>query len=125
MRKRLRGLRAALAERQRQIDAAHRISQATLYEDEAGRPPAQKRSRVSLETLDANSGSLYTHDPEKHELVFAYVIAEPEVAAVLTGPECRIPRGLPAKFQVAPPRLPMTSPKKPGTTAKSTESRDT
>ncbi|HOM82807.1 MAG: GAF domain-containing sensor histidine kinase [Armatimonadetes bacterium] len=98
-------LRAALAERQRQIDAVHRISQA-LYTKTKLDDLLRETLQVSLETLDANSGSLYTHDPEKHELVFAYVIAEPEVAAVLTGRRMPDTQGIAGEvFQSGIPKI--------------------
>lgn len=77
-------LRAALAERQRQIDAVHRISQALCTKTRLG-DLLRETLQVSLDTVGANAGSIYRYYPEKQKLVFDYVIGE--AAPLLTGRE--------------------------------------
>ena len=84
-------LRAALAERERQIDAVHRISQA-LYTKTKLDDLLRETLQVSLETVEANAGSLILHDAESDKLVFKYVIGD--AASFLTGFTMETTRGI-------------------------------
>ncbi|NLC55205.1 MAG: GAF domain-containing sensor histidine kinase [Armatimonadetes bacterium] len=96
-------LRAALAERQRQIDAVHRISQALCTKTRLG-DLLRETLQVSLDTVGANAGSIYRYYPEKQKLVFDYVIGE--AAPLLTGREIDPNTGIVGEvFQTGVPRI--------------------
>lgn len=98
-------LRAALAERQRQLDAIHRISQA-LYSKTRLDDLLRETLAVTLETVGANAGSIALYDAEKDRLVYKYVISDPETTAFLTGFAMEPTRGIAGEvFQSGIPKI--------------------
>ncbi|MDH7568509.1 MAG: ATP-binding protein [Armatimonadota bacterium] len=96
-------LRAALEERQRQIDAVHRISQA-LYTKTRLDDLLRETLQVSLEVVGANAGSIIIYDPDKEKLVFKYVVGP--AAAAITGMMMEPNRGIAGQvFQTGIPQI--------------------
>ncbi|MCW3097316.1 MAG: hypothetical protein JWL77_2934 [Chthonomonadaceae bacterium] len=69
----VRALQARLEMRERQIDAMHRIS-AALFSKTSLDDLLRETLTVSLQTVEADAGSILLYDHEKELLVFRYVI---------------------------------------------------
>lgn len=69
---RVQSLEQYLAMRDRQIEAVHRVS-AALFSKTDLDSLLHETLRVSLETLEADAGSIYLYDKEKQKLVFRYI----------------------------------------------------
>lgn len=80
-------LTARLRRRERELGAIRRISRALHARtnlDELER----EALNVAIETLEAEGGTIYLHQPKKQILVFRYVVgATPEITAMLQGRE--------------------------------------
>ncbi len=72
---RVRELEHLLEQRDRQIEAVHKITTALSARTDLGEL-LQETLRVSLECVSANAGSIILYDPEKDKLVFRYVVGE-------------------------------------------------
>lgn len=68
-------LKGALAERERQIEAIHRIT-AALYAQTNLDGLVVETLKVSMATVDATAGSIMLRDAESGKLVFRYVVGE-------------------------------------------------
>jgi signal transduction histidine kinase len=66
-------LRAALAQRDRQLQSIHRITAALCTITKVSEL-VEEALRVSLDCVGAHDGSVILYDPEKEKLVFTYVI---------------------------------------------------
>src|SRR5437588_12450056 len=77
-------LRARLEARERQIAAVHRISGALFSKIDLD-TLLRETLHVSLESIDADAGSILLYDSEKRKLVFRYVVGP--AAPRLTGLE--------------------------------------
>ncbi len=71
-------LRQHLELRQRQLDTVHRISAALSSKSDVD-SLLRETLRVSLDTVDADAGSLLLYNPERRKLVFAHVIGKTEL----------------------------------------------
>jgi len=78
-------LAAQLRRRERELSAISAITSALhrgINPDELER----KALQVAVEVLDASGGTIYVHDPQKHELIFKNVVsADPDIVKRLTG----------------------------------------
>jgi predicted ATPase/signal transduction histidine kinase len=75
-------LRAALEQRQRQIEAMHRVSE-TMFHHLNADAMARQTLDIALEVLGAEEGSLQLYDPDHDTLVFQYVVGP--TSETLTG----------------------------------------
>jgi signal transduction histidine kinase len=75
-------LRARLEERERQLNAMHRISAALFSKTDLG-SLIRETLHVSLQTVDADAGSILLYDKDSRKLVFRYVLGA--AAPALTG----------------------------------------
>lgn len=78
-------LKDRLQRLERELDAVHRLTTATLG---GMKPVAIERQAllIAIEVLEATAGTMYVHDPASHELVFRHVIApSEEVVSQLQG----------------------------------------
>ena len=75
-------LQDTLGQRQRQIEAMHRVSEAMFQHLDAS-VTARQTLDIALEALDAEAGSLQIYDEEHDTLVFQYVVGP--TAETLTG----------------------------------------
>jgi len=71
-------LRVALEARDRQLHTVHRISAALASQSDV-RSILRQTLLVSLETVDADAGSLLLYNEEKRHLVFEYVVGKTEL----------------------------------------------
>ncbi len=69
----VKALQARLEMRERQVDAMHQIS-AALFSKTSLDDLLRETLTVSLQTVEADAGSILLYDREKHVLVFRYVI---------------------------------------------------
>ncbi|HEX8234481.1 MAG TPA: tetratricopeptide repeat protein [Abditibacteriaceae bacterium] len=75
-------LRDALGQRQRQIEAMHRVSE-TMFHHLNADTMARQTLDIALEVLGAEAGSLQLYDPDHDTLVYQYVVGP--TAETLTG----------------------------------------
>src|SRR5579871_3427019 len=74
----LQPLRERLEMRERQLLAVHRIS-AALFSITDLDTLLRETLHVTLETVEADAGSILLYDPQKHRLVFRYVVGKTEL----------------------------------------------
>src|SRR5579859_844588 len=72
--------------RERQLEAVHRISAALASKGDLD-SILKETLRVSLDTVDADAGSLLLYDPDRKKLVFAHVIGKTELLGQEIDPE--------------------------------------
>lgn len=79
-------LRERLELRERQLHTVHRISAALASQNDV-RSILKQTLDVSLQTVDADAGSLLLYDKEKKRLVFEYVVGKTELLGREIDPE--------------------------------------
>src|SRR4051812_26866712 len=87
-------LEERLRRRERELAAIRRIS-AALHARTNLDDLIRQALNVAIETVDATSGTIYLHNPQKKVLVFRYVVgATPEITRRLQGMEMPDERGI-------------------------------
>ncbi len=90
----LAALRARLRRRERELAAIRRIT-ARLHARTNIDVLEREALNVAIDTVDAQGGTIYIHNPEKHTLIFRYVVgANPEVTQRLQGMEMPDTQGI-------------------------------
>ncbi len=87
-------LRARLRRRERELAAIRRITVALHARTNVDELERQALD-VAIETVDAQGGTIYLHDPQKRCLIFRYVVgATPELTSQLQGKEMPDTQGI-------------------------------
>lgn len=90
----VRALEARLRRRERELQAVRGIT-AALHACTNLEQLVRQALDTAIETVDADGGTIYLHDPKKRTLIFKYVVgATPEITEKLTGMEMPDDRGI-------------------------------